>query len=119
MNKQSNKENNMTPKTISIDGTDYIRVTDMPAGPPTEYQIVVADRGWVFVGAVVTEDDGSLTINEARCIRYWGTDNDKPGLGYLALNGPTNKTKLDQSGVVRVPVHAVVVTFDTEASKWL
>lgn len=109
----------MTPKTISIDGTDYIRVTDLPAGPQTEYRIVVADRGWVFVGAVVAEDDGSLAINEARCIRCWGTDSDKPGLGYLALNGPTTKTKLDPSGTVRVPAHAVVAMFDTEASKWL
>jgi len=108
----------MTPKTISIDGTDYIRVSDLPAGPPPEYRIVVADRGWVFVGAATTEDDGGITIANAKCIRHWGTDSDKPGLGYLAQNGPTAKTKLDPSGTVRIPTHAVIATFDTEAAKW-
>jgi len=107
------------PTTITIDGTEYIRKTDLPAGPPTEHRIIVADRGWVFVGPCVDEEDGSVTISPAKCIRYWGTDNDKPGLGYLALNGPTSKTKLDPSGTVRIPKHALVGSFDTEASKWL
>lgn len=106
-----------TPITITIDGTEYIRKTDAAAGPPTEHQIVVADRGWVFVGNV-TKDDAGISIANARCIRCWGTDNDKPGLGYLAANGPTSKTKLDPSGTVRVPLHAVVATFDTDAAKW-
>ena len=92
-----------TPKTISIDGTDYIRATDLPAGPPSEYRIIVADRGWVFVGPTVDEADGGVTISPAKCVRVWGTDNDRPGLGYLALNGPTAKTKLDPSGTVRIP----------------
>ena len=109
----------MTPKTISIDGTDYIRATDMPAGPPSEYRIVVADRGWVFVGPTVDNEDGSVTISPARCIRVWGTDESKPGLGYLAENGPTTKTKLDPSGTVRIPTHAVVLSMDTEASLWV
>jgi hypothetical protein len=107
-----------TPKTISIDGTDYIRASDMPAGPPSEYRIVVADRGWVFVGPTVDEADGGVTISPARCIRVWGTDESKPGLGYLALNGPTDKTKLDPSGTVRIPQHAVVASFDARESAW-
>lgn len=106
-----------TPTTISIDGTDYVRASDLPAGPPTTHRIVVADRGWVFVGNTTTDEDG-IAISDAKCIRYWGTDADKPGLGWLAANGPTAKTKLDPSGTVRIPTHAVVATFDTEASKW-
>src|SRR3990172_8200141 len=103
-----------TPTTITIDGTEYCRKADVPAGPPTAHRIVVADRGWVFVGATSTDADGALTISGAKVIRYWGTENDKPGLGYLAMNGPTSKTKRDPSGTVRVPAHAVVATFDTE-----
>ena len=106
-----------TSKTITIDGVDYVRKTDAAAGPPTTHQIVVADRGWVFVGNV-TSDETGISIANANCIRIWGTDNDKPGLGWLATNGPTQKTKLDPSGTVRVPLHAVVATFDTEAAKW-
>lgn len=108
-----------TPKTISVDGVEYIRATDLPAGPPSEHRIIVADRGWVFVGPTVVEDDGSLTVSPARVIRHWGTDNDKPGLGWLALNGPTSKTKLDASGTVRVPRHALVASFDTDGALWL
>ena len=104
-----------TPTTISIDGTQYIKATD--AGEPTPLQIVVADRGWVFIGHT-TRDESGTTITDAKCIRYWGTDNDKPGLGWLAQNGPTSKTKLDPSGTNRIPTHAVVLTFDTDASKW-
>lgn len=105
------------PTTITIDETKYIRADTVAAGPPTSMQIVVADRGWVFVGTT-SHDEAGVTISCAKCIRYWGTDNDKPGLGWLALNGPTAKTKLDPSGTVRVPIHALVATFDTEASKW-
>lgn len=109
------------PTTISIDNTQYVRADSVPTptGPPPEHRIVVADRGWIFVGACKTEDDGAITISNARCIRYWGTDNDKPGLGWLAQNGPTSKTKLDSSGVVRVPCHAVVLTLDTSADLWV
>lgn len=101
--------------TIQINGIDYVPAS---AGPPTQHRIVVADRGWVFVGPTETLEDGSLVISPAKCIRRWGTDADKPGLGYLAANGPTTKTKLDPAGTVRIPQHAVVLSLDTEASRW-
>jgi hypothetical protein len=109
-----------TPLTITINQIEYIRKDSIttPAGPPTPHRIVVADRGWVFVGATEQHDDGSLTITNAKCIRVWGTDESKPGLGYLAQHGPTSKTKLDASGTVRVPTHAVVFTLDTDAPLW-
>jgi hypothetical protein len=37
-------------------------------------KIVVLDRGWVFVGRVNRFDD-EITIDEACCVRYWGTTN--------------------------------------------
>lgn len=104
--------------TIEINGEQYVKASDLPVGPPSEYRIVVADRGWVFVGPTVDEDSGGVTISPASCIRLWGTDESRPGLGYLAANGPTEKTKLDPSGTVRIPTHAVVLSLDTEASLW-
>lgn len=106
--------------TMTINGVEYVRADSIttPAGPPTPYRIVVADRGWVFVGPTTEQEDGSLIITNAKCIRVWGTDETKPGLGYLAQNGPTDKTKLDASGVVRVPTHAVVLTMDTDGALW-
>lgn len=105
------------PQTIKIDNQEYVRADK--AGPATPHRIVVADRGWVFVGATDESDDGSLVITNARCIRWWGTDEKRPGLGYLAANGPTEKTKLDPTGTVRVPAHSVIATIDTLAEKWL
>ena len=78
------------------------------------FAIVVLDRGFVYVGDVEIDKE-SCIITNARNIRYWGTEN---GLGELALNGPTGKTKLDTVGTVRVPIHALIHTIDTEKSKW-
>jgi hypothetical protein len=80
----------------------------------TGFAIVVADRGFVYIGKMTWDGDFAL-VEDAQNIRYWGTTN---GLGELALNGPTSKTKLDPAGTVRIPCRAVINIIDTEASKW-
>lgn len=77
-------------------------------------QIVIAQRGWVFVGDVTTSGD-NVVIDRAQCIRRWGT---KRGLGELAVNGPTPLTVLDDFGTVRIHALAVIATLDCEAAKW-
>lgn len=77
-------------------------------------QIVIAQRGWVFVGDVEKSGD-DVTINNAQCIRRWGTTK---GLGEIAKNGPTSNTVLDDMGTVRLHSLAVVASLDCEASKW-
>jgi len=78
------------------------------------FAIVVADRGWVFVGDV--EHDGVwCRIRNARNIRRWGTER---GLGQIAKDGPTESTVLDDYGDVQIPAHAVVVVIDAERTKW-
>ena len=77
-------------------------------------QIVIAQRGWVFVGDVTTNGD-NVTIENAQCIRRWGTTR---GLGEIAKNGPTASTKLDDFGTVRLHALAVVAALDCEAGKW-
>ena len=77
-------------------------------------QIVIAQRGWVFVGDVEKSGD-DVTINNAQCIRRWGTTK---GLGEIAKNGPTSSTVLDDMGTVRLHALAVVASLDCEASKW-
>lgn len=66
-------------------------------------QIVVLDRGFVYVGNV-TEHDEHIIIENARNIRKWGTSN---GLGELR-NGPLNATILDDCGTVQAPKKAVI-----------
>lgn len=78
------------------------------------FGIVVADRGFVYVGDVVVSGDWCVITN-TRNIRKWGTTK---GLGELAQNGPLPGTVLDLVGTVRVPSRAVMHLIDTEASKW-
>lgn len=77
-------------------------------------QIIIAQRGWVFVGEVGREGE-QVTITNASCIRRWGTTK---GLGELAVNGPQSSTVLDKMGVVRLHALAIVASLDCEESKW-
>ena len=78
------------------------------------FAIAVLDRGFVYVGNCELSDEW-LVIKNARNVRRWGTTN---GLGELALNGPLEKTVLDDVGVVRVPRRALIHLIDTEGEKW-
>jgi hypothetical protein len=61
-----------------------------------DIQIIVADKGFVFLGYVLDNDDGSVIISCAQNLRRWGTTK---GLGELCT-GPTDKTVYDYWGLV-------------------
>jgi hypothetical protein len=73
-------------------------------GTPKEIgqNIVVLDRGFVYVGDVCDEGD-YVIIRNARNIRVWGTT---AGLGELR-NGPLANTKLDIVGEVKATKHSL------------
>jgi hypothetical protein len=75
--------------------------------------IIVADRGFVYVGNASIDEQWCVVTN-ARNIRVWGTTK---GLGEL-VNGPTSDTKLDQVGIVRIPMRAVISVIEIDAAKW-
>jgi hypothetical protein len=75
--------------------------------------IVILDRGFVYIGQVTIEDDWCV-IEKAKNIRYWGTTK---GLGELA-NGPLKETKLDNVGIVRAPLRAVISVIEANESAW-
>lgn len=77
-------------------------------------QIVVCDRGFVYVGKVTT-DDKWCVITDAKNIRSWGTSK---GLGELANSGPLSGTKLDEVGTVKAPMKAVIHLIACETKKW-
>ena len=85
--------------TITINGIEYVQKgTETTPQTIGDKRIIVADRGWVFVGDCEDHEDGSVTIRNTQNIRNWGTTR---GLGEL-VNGPiANKTKFDPYGVVR------------------
>ena len=102
-----------TPNTITIDGTQFVRADTMNVGP-SEWRIVIAQRGWVFVGRF-EQDGDNVTLYQASVIRTWGTTK---GLGELALTGKTSKTVLDPVGTVRMHALGVVATLDTTHTSW-
>ena len=81
---------------------------------PGPLQIVVLDRGFVYVGQV-RQDGDFLVIESAKNVRRWGTSR---GLGQLASEGPLPNTKLDQVPTVRAPLRACIHLIDCDASKW-
>jgi len=76
-------------------------------------QIVVLERGWVFVGDVADDGNGGIVISNAKNVRRWGTT---AGLGQLAADGPQSNTVLDPAGVVRAK--DVIFRIDCDAAKW-
>jgi len=95
------------PGTIKIDEIEYVRkdsiLKPLELG---EKRIIVADRGWVFVGDCSDNDDGSVTIRNTKNIRRWGT---KKGLGELAC-GPLSGTIVDDYGTIKTnPLFSMAV----------
>ena len=76
-------------------------------------QIVILDRGFVYVGRVTTDSEWCY-IKNAQNIRVWGTSR---GLGEL-VDGPLASTRLDKTGNVKAALRAVIGFIAVEESKW-
>lgn len=84
------------------------------AAKDDDVRIVVAQRGWVFVGYWTQKGD-EVTLLKARCVRRWGTTT---GLGQIASAGPTADTTLDDGGTLRLHRLGVVVSYDCNPKPW-
>jgi len=104
----------MKPNTLKIDEVEYVRADSVKVAPTTK-QIVVLQRGWIIVGDV-EKNETEVCINNCSVIRIWGTSK---GLGEIAENGPTSKTKLDLCPNVIVHPLSVVLYMNVNESKWL
>lgn len=76
--------------------------------------IAVLDRGFVYVGDVVT-DGRFVKITNARNLRRWGTQR---GLGQLALEGPLSNTVLDECGDIVAPISELKHIMVSEVTRW-
>lgn len=76
-------------------------------------RIVVAQRGFVFVGRVRREDH-HVVLRDAKNLRRWGT---KKGLGEL-WSGPKPETVLDEAGTVRIHPLMVIAEIDVDEKPW-
>lgn len=89
--------------------------TPAQAQKPIEHglKIVVLDKGFVYIGHVVTDGEW-VHISNAYNIRRWGTTK---GLGEL-VNGPTSETVLDAAGNIKAPFHALQQLIAVKAEAW-
>lgn len=78
------------------------------------WQIIIAERGWIYVGRVSRNGD-QVVISDTQNVRRWGTTG---GLGELALEGPKEGTVLDHYGTVRIHVLAVCGAVECDAAIW-
>ena len=101
------------PDSIMIDEVKYVRADAQP-DTKGDIKIVVADRGFVYVGYIGEQHEGFVTLTKAHNIRVWGTTK---GLGEL-VSGPTSSTKLDKVGTVHIPDRAVISIIEVDNSKW-
>ena len=101
------------PKTMSINDVEYVR-KDAVNFVETKKQIIVLQRGWVVVGNV-EKVETEVKITDCSVIRVWGTSN---GLGELAENGVTGKTKLDPCPSITVHPLSVVLYMNVNESNW-
>lgn len=96
-----------------------IMETQMEKAPTTPAEthglcLVVADRGFVWVGEVTTSDDW-VSISKARAVRRWGTTE---GLNELANKGPLPNTRLDAPAELKVSRKALIALIPCEQSRW-
>ncbi len=103
----------MSLETITLDDVEYVR-KDSCESKSTTKQIVVLQRGHVVVGDVL-RTDADVSIKNCSVIRVWGTSR---GLGEIAENGPTDKTKLDKCPDIFVHPLSVVLYMNTNKSNW-
>ena len=97
-------------KTVVIDGVTYAPLAEMEMG---EIQIVVLERGFVYVGRF-GNDGTTVTIRSARAIIRWGTS---AHLGELQ-NGPLENTKLGQACTVRCLPSQVIHYVEVNQDAW-
>lgn len=77
-------------------------------------QIVILQRGWVFVGDMKRVGH-ECELTNASCVRRWGTTN---GLGELAEKGPLKDTVLDKCPTVRFNYLTVVGQIECNEKNW-
>lgn len=103
----------LDPKRVAASGI-IISPTKMEENGTYGWTIVVADRGFVWIGDCLRQGD-SLYCVAAQNIRTWGT---QKGLGQLAMTGPTDQTELDPVPCVIVPMRAVIALIPAKEEPW-
>ena len=100
---------------VVVGDTEIMRVDrDLLDTGSLGWSIVIADRGFVWVGKTSRVGEHVYIMNGYN-IREWGTQR---GLGELAIEGPKSETVLDYVPAVVVPFKAVIAVIPADPEKW-
>ncbi len=90
-------------------------VATAPASTVVDHgiQIVIADRGFVYLGRVKTDSEW-VYVRDALNLRVWGTTK---GLGEL-VKGPLANTKTDATGNIKISRKALIALVEVEGEAW-
>jgi hypothetical protein len=104
------------PDKVTVSGKSIYRVDRALLGEasPMGWCIVIADRGFVWVGETIRFGE-RVYVNNGFNIREWGT---QKGLGELAIDGPKSETVLDYVPSVMVPFKSVIGVIPANRSHW-
>lgn len=95
----------MTNKTITIDGIEYVRADSIPAPAPSGgREVVVCDRGFIYVGDVTEECEDYLSLRRVQNVRRW----ERNGFGGLLRDPKAAVATLDDAVDMRVRLSSVL-----------
>lgn len=96
------------PKTIAINGIDYIRADHVAEQKPKGNRaIIVVDRGWVFAGDV-TRENGRIRLSRALHVFKWES------VGFAGMIEDTTKADLRKIADVDIPEDAEIFCVPVE-----
>lgn len=100
---------------IKVNGVDYVRKDSVQEKVYSgDVKIVILQRGWVYIGRYKQNENMMCELNNAYCIRKWGTTKGLPEL----KDGPTKDTVLDPAGKVTFHLLTTIAIIDVDGEAW-
>lgn len=100
---------------IKVNGVDYVRKDSVQEKVYSgDVKIVILQRGWVYIGRYNQNENMMCELNNAYCIRKWGTTKGLPEL----KDGPTKDTVLDPAGKVTFHLLTTIAIIDVDGEAW-
>ena len=90
------------PKTIALDGTQYIRADSVPESKPSGNRaVVVIDRGWIYAGDV-TREHGRIRLDRCVWVFRWES------CGFGAVIDDPSKADIRKHAAIELPEGAEI-----------
>ena len=103
-----------TIETIELNGKKYVpqeSVDTITRPIETDHVIIIAQRGWIFIGQQNIEVIDKIQLLDASVVRSWSNQR---GIGGLTKEAYKNDYKLDPVGQIEFPTEGIIATLKVE-----